>query len=857
MFRAGTPSEPSLDYGLLFHTSPTPQLVMAADPPDFTIVAATEAYYRMTNTSPQQLVGKSAWTVFPLNPEDADSAMVSQTFRSSLFAALKSKAPQQMGPFRFDIRKPPEQGGEFEQRFWTMTHRPVLDESAKVRYLVQQADDITEFVRLSEQRIELSSETERMESEVYRHAELLSRANAELARLNEKLHQADELKSAFFANISHELRTPLTLILGPVSRALEREDLADKDRQLLTGVKKNATLLLKQVNDILEISTLEAGKLEVHYSQLELAPFLRQIADNFQSLAESRGVAFSLESPETADLQADPDMLQKIMLNLLSNALKFTPAGGSVKVEAVLDEDRVRLTVGDSGPGIPLADREMIFDRFFRGDSKSHQLPSGTGLGLAIVRELAELHGGWVEVGESALGGASFSVFLPLLAPEGSTVCQLERGNSGLEAVDVLDLLGGTPELSAMSQQAGADFRDKATVTFAPELASGRPEILVVEDSQEMSAYIASCLDDYHIHQVFDGQAALAAAKASPPDLIISDVMMPGMSGPRLVRELRKMSRFNHVPIIILTARAETDLRIEMLRSGAQDFLVKPFLPEELVCRVANLIQVKKVQERLERTLHELSAARAQQIHSAKMAALGQLVAGIAHEINNPVAFALSNISSVSEWLEQLAPRIAQDLQPELLPKWERIPNRLKSASDGMERVAQLVLKLRTFSRLDEGEFKRIDVAAAVDSVLGFLGHRIGPGVTIETEYSGEDWIDAFPSGLNQVLMNVISNAIDAVADLGVVKISSRTEGTSYLISVQDTGPGLPEELMERIFDPFFTTKPVGKGTGLGLSISFAIMQAHRGKIRAFNLPDGGCEFVLEIPLDLASHLST
>jgi two-component system NtrC family sensor kinase len=266
--------------------------------------------------------------------------------------------------------------------------------------------------------------------------------------------------------------------------------------------------------------------------------------------------------------------------------------------------------------------------------------------------------------------------------------------------------------------------------------------------------------------------------------------------------------------------------------------------------------ELESKNQELEDAYRELKTTQVQLVHSAKMASLGQLVAGIAHEINNPLAYATSNLSTVTHWLSQIAPEITPGLSPEVLAKWEKIGKRILSASEGVDRVKDLVLKLRTFSRLDEGEFKTIEVPDTVESVLSFLEHRLGE-ITVVRDYRGPlSQLECFAGALNQVIMNLVANAIDALEGQGTITISTESDQQWFRITVADSGPGLPPGAEEKLFEPFYTTKPVGQGTGLGLSISFGIMQAHRGRIKARNRDEGGCEFMLEVPLDLGQHIT-
>ncbi|MCA1908790.1 MAG: ATP-binding protein, partial [Magnetospirillum sp.] len=238
-------------------------------------------------------------------------------------------------------------------------------------------------------------------------------------------------------------------------------------------------------------------------------------------------------------------------------------------------------------------------------------------------------------------------------------------------------------------------------------------------------------------------------------------------------------------------------------------------------------------------------------IQSEKMASLGQLVAGIAHEINNPLSFALSNVFTVESWLAGMTQ--AQTLSAEQSQKLEKSRSRMNDAAQGLERVRELVVKLRTFSRLDEGEFNTIDVREAIESVLLFLRHKMTGRIEVVRDYAPVNDLACYGGQLNQVLMNIIANAVDAIAEQGIITVRTAIEDDMFAISLKDSGSGIPPENLERIFDPFFTTKPVGQGTGLGLAISYKIVQAHGGRIEVTSRPGEGTEFKVLIPRTLTA----
>ena len=419
-----------------------------------------------------------------------------------------------------------------------------------------------------------------MESEIYLRARQvdeanrqLRTANEELGRLYAKTKELDRLKTEFFANISHELRTPLALILGPVRKRLAAGGEESRDLEV---VERNARLLLRHVNDLLDLSKLDAGGMQAKYADIDLAHMARLIGSNFESLARERNVEFLMDSPGSLPAQVDPPKIERVLLNLLSNAFKFTPTGGQVRIAVRSDGNRAILEVEDSGPGIPPPLRQVIFERFRQADGGSDRQFGGTGLGLSIAKEFVHLHGGCIVAGERRHGqGSLFRMELPLSAPSG---VEVRRRTEELDADAVRQVVEElAPKTAAQSEPA-------RVLAFAPS-------VLLVEDNPDMNAFVSGILSArYRVFSAHDGQEGLEKALALHPDLILCDIMMPRLSGDRLVKELRLRPEFDDVPIVLLTAKADESMRIKLLQEGAQDYLQKPFNAEETLARVDRLI---------------------------------------------------------------------------------------------------------------------------------------------------------------------------------------------------------------------------------------------------------------------------
>jgi PAS domain S-box-containing protein len=443
------------------------------------------------------------------------------------------------------------------------------------------------------------------------------------------LAELDRAKTTFFSNISHEFRTPLTLMLCPLEEVLPkaRERLSPEDHEQLAAVRRNGLRLLKLVNTLLDFSRIEAGRLQASYQPTDLAGFTSEIASAFDSAMENAGLRFSVEcQPITEPVFVDRDMWEKMVLNLLSNAFKFT-FGGEVAVTLRPVDGTVELQVRDTGVGIPEEHRERVFERFHRIEGTHARTYEGTGIGLALVQELVKLHGGTVRV-ESALGkGSTFTVTIPsgrAHLPAGriqaaqsfaSTKIRAEAyveeaqqwlGDESGAAVDIA-MLGKLPLLTSSSE---------------PEPAGKRELIVMADDNADMRQYLMHLLGDrYEVHAVADGRQALEATRQLRPALVLADVMMPRLDGFGLLRAIRDDSALASTPVMLVSARAGEESRVEGLQATADDYLVKPFTAQELLARVATHVKMAHLRrvtaEREERLRNEAEIER-QKLHASQ-----------------------------------------------------------------------------------------------------------------------------------------------------------------------------------------------------------------------------------------------
>ena len=479
------------------------------------------------------------------------------------------------------------------------------------------------------------------------------RAEVERQR-SEALAELDRAKTLFFANVSHELRTPLTLILSPLEELIADSDQIATQTDDLELIRRNALRLLRLVNTLLDFSRAESGRIDALFQPTDLAAVTVDLASAFRSAIEAAGLRLTVDCPPLGGpIWVDREAWEKIVLNLLSNALKFTFAG-EIGVSLKLEEDEVVLGVHDTGVGVPADELPHLFERFHRVRGVAGRSYEGSGIGLALVDELAGLHGGTVSVESEPGVGSTFTVRLPcgsahlpsdkLGGPEGTAARSLGATPYVEEALRWLP--GETrPEHAGGG---GAELLRDDLVRESSTPRSTNARILIADDNADMRAYLARLLRRYwQVETVVDGEAALAAARESPPDLVLSDVMMPRLDGFELLRELRSDARTNSVPVVLVSARAGADSAIEGLEAGADDYLVKPFSARELVARVRANLELARLRVEVAQ-LEATAAERARAEHVLMTLPEGVFTVGASGTIDlwNPAASRITGLAA-------------------------------------------------------------------------------------------------------------------------------------------------------------------------------------------------------------------
>ncbi len=671
----------------------------------------------------------------------------------------------------------------------------------------------------------------------------LESAHHELKRLYQKAQELDQVKTQFFANVSHELRTPLTLILGSVHTLS-----AEKSNSDLEVIQRNAFTLLKYINDLLDVVKGEVDQASVNYSQVDLARLLQVSFVHFERLAQRRQIAVLMDMPSSLIAEGDPAKLQRIFLNLLSNAFKFTPIGGRIRCGLAQDNGSATICIQDNGPGIPPELWQTIFEPFRQAEYRTPNA-GGTGLGLAIVKEFVELHHGTISVSESADGGACFAIELPLHAPPGVSIATSTNAAETLSEevyqthIEPLSILEHVPAHSETQ-----------------EVTPGRPCILIIEDNPDMSHYIARLLSThYQTVTAFDGLEGLAKTDEMHPDLILCDFTMPRMNGEQFVKELRARLELCAIPLIMLSAHANHPLRIQLLQAGAQDYLIKPFLPEELHARIANLLVMKQARELLQEELttqgqniisltnevilqkHDLESVNQQLTEMSKLQQ--NFISIVSHEFRT----ALTSILGFSELLQ------SEDFTS------KDVKDYASDMHTDATRLNRLITDLLDIERMRAGKMsihlEPLDLNSLLTQLIEKTRATTPPEYPIHLQRDQMlPPIKGDRDKLTQVILNLLSNAVKYSPDGGAIIVSSRLEEDVAHLSVQDHGIGLSPENVAQLFIPYSRIDTSGnryvKGTGLGLVIIREICEMHHGHVWVESVLGQGSTFHITLPLE-------
>ena len=679
----------------------------------------------------------------------------------------------------------------------------------------------------------------------------LETTHIQLKAAHEKSKEMDQIKTDFFSNVSHELRTPLALIIGPARQLLAAGTLSDAQRQSMESIERNAQLLLKQVNDLLDLSKLDARRMAIVYSNVDLAALARMTIGHFDSLARERNIKLVVDAPQTLPAQVDVEKVQRILFNLLSNAFKFVPDNGAVHCAVTRSQGQITIKIQDNGPGVPEKFRSQIFQRFRQVDTGPARRVGGTGLGLSIVKEFVQLHGGLVSVSDTPGGGATFTIDLPLQAPSSVEVIE----HTGAEA-------GAHAERLALSTLVELRPRPKPVASATPLAGDeSKPLVLVVEDNVEMSQFLCDNLaGEYRVVPAYNGNEGLDKATTLRPDVIVSDVMMPQKSGDVMLTELRALPDMKNTPIIMLTAKADDDMRVRLLKQGAHDYMMKPVVIEELKARVGNLVSIKRTRQVLQTELSSTAqnlevlarelALKQREAQSARVAAESanrskdEFLMTLSHELRTP-------LTSIFGWVRMIQ---AGGLDAPMVSKAIDIIDR------NVKVQIQLVEDLLDISRIVSGKMRlnlhTIDFAQSVRHALDISQPAAdAKTITVTSSLCSSGCIVSGDADrLQQVVWNLLINAVKFTPRGGKISVSLTIAHSKAELSVSDTGQGIQPEFLPYLFERFrqadsSTTRAFG-GLGLGLALVRHLVELHGGSVEAASSGVGkGATFTVRLPL--------
>ncbi len=642
-----------------------------------------------------------------------------------------------------------------------------------------------------------------------------------------KLEEMDRLKTEFYANINHELRTPLTMIISPVERVLNNTpELSETARKFLTLARSNGLRLLSLINDLLEILRLGESKKQIQLVPIKISLLVYGIINSvkYMFLEQNQRINF-IDNCEDAVILGDVSSLEKVLINLLSNAAKFTSADGTITVSLHADEDNLTMKIYDTGIGISEKELPFIFERFRQADGSLTRNYRGIGLGLAITKELLQEQNGSIKVASRKGIGTTFTIAMPLY-----------KGDLELFVPSLSDdIFTDTFREANLAKIHIPHHMEKPN----SDEENKKYKIMIIDDEPDMCQFLISLFEKKYITvQSHDGIKSIEKVLEVIPDVIILDIMLPEIDGIKVCKSLQIYPELEYTKIILLTARTDEDIKIEGLKSGADDFLTKPFSNTEVIIRVENALRTSIQQKQIKEALDKIKEVETQLIQSEKLNSLGILSAGIIHEINNPLSFMSGYIGGLR--------RKGKDSDPE-------IKEAIDNIYEGIERITRITLSLKKFASGAKRYQQAFYINDSLKSALTLASAKIKNIKIVNLLDTEKCKVIGLPDEIAQIFINLLVNAADAFKNIDrtpEIKISSFKEHDRLFIKFKDNGCGIEKPKLSNIFDPFFTTKETGEGMGLGLSICYKIIKNHGGDLNVNSKLGQFTEFIFDLPID-------
>jgi signal transduction histidine kinase/serine/threonine protein kinase len=635
-----------------------------------------------------------------------------------------------------------------------------------------------------------------LEEKVAKRTTDLKIANEKLKKAYLKLKESDLEKTDFFVNLSHEIKTPLTLISNYLEDYIEKSGVSFD----LKIIKQNFNKLLKDMINFFDILRFEKGiRIYNHNQVIDFTEFVDKKVDLFQKLADRQNITITSDIKQKVYIKADILALERILNNLLDNALRYNKPGGKIDVSLKSKRGIIEMLVSDNGIGIEQRKIEKIFLPYYQ-ISHEKQSIQGIGMGLAIVKNIVDSLHGRIIVKSRVNQGSSFKISLP----------QYVMKAGDLPARD----FNYNEQINTLPLTAGSDYKE--------EIDQSKPNILLVEDNQDLLFFLKNKLGAlYNMYCAVNGKEAIGKLKNIPrPDVIISDIMMDKINGYALFDTLLKKDKYKNIPFIFITAKTEIDDKITGLKKGAIDYIYKPFVVDELIAKIDSL------------TRHE--TLRKENYEKDKFASLGMLMGGISHEIFNP-------LSGISGPLENIKKQIKQSE----LKDNEQVSKYIQYIEKSIMRIEQIIRNMRALYSEGSSKKEDVDIEEVVKAVFTYYRERGNDQLDFVTRIKEKTIIRTKGDGFFQILSNLVGNAIDSMEGKGEVAVSVDKKESYVLIKVSDTGRGMESEELDQIFNAFYTTKQVRNGTGLGLYLVKDFILKMNWDIKVESIPGKGSIFTI------------
>lgn len=691
-------------------------------------------------------------------------------------------------------------------------------------------------------------------------------------RINQTLREVEKARTEFFNNVSHEFRTPLTLLLAPLQQIVAMQTFAKNDMEKVQMAYRNALRLQKLVNTLLDFARIESGRLDAIFQPTDISKFTAELASNFRPIIEQAGIKFNVRcAPVDEPVYINRDMYEKIVFNLLSNAFKYTSAG---KIEVIIKDNKthVKLKVRDTGSGIAEKYHEKIFERFARIETKKARTYEGTGIGLSFVRELVHYHRGSIAIESQPDKGAEFTVILykgKSHLPQKNLFEFKNHGESRILTETYIEELK-----SWVATPKDFEYSKKKRRYGDMGGSSSRPLILVIDDNADMTVYLKRLLDDeYDVTVAANGRFAIEAIQSGRvPDLILSDIMMPEVDGYGLLQAMKSNERTKDIPIIFLTARAGDDSTLEGMRTGVDDYIVKPFSAKELMARIDARIQIARGQKVKQHALQELNEQLTRQVADQN---------DEVHRVTTALVEKDLELHSLNADMNTLTFVASHDLtEPlrkiQLYARFIKSHDILNLSQDGRyafnrmyasaEQMSSLIHDVRIYTNLVDvrEQISHVNLNKVFDQLKTIFGDELRDTNAV-IAYQKLPVLSVNPEQILQLFHNIVSNSFKfripgqrAVISITAFQVPADQirhamvvpEREYICIEIKDNGIGFEQKYEQKIFQMFqrLHSKDEYPGNGIGLAISKRIAENHKGFITTESYPGQGASFYCYFP---------